>query len=133
MHELVIRIKTPELCYVFARNATARGHEDLALQAYRRAVDLKAEAHAVETEAELMALKSFYAYEEALSWGQRKRKRATGTWQLVNRIGVLPTLQKRLASGAGDKVLPVLKELKLDDYAFQAVARAYAEDLQQAA
>ena len=83
MHELVLRIKKPELCYVFAQNAFKRGHDDLAIQAYRRAVDLKAEAHEVSTEAELMALKSFYAYEEALSYGQRKRKRATGTWQMV--------------------------------------------------
>jgi hypothetical protein len=98
MHDLVQRIKKPELCYVFARNAVERGHEDLALQAYRRAVDLRAEEHPVESQAELMALKSFYAYEEALSWQQGKRKRATGTWQMVNRLGILPTLQKRLAS-----------------------------------
>ena len=31
MHELVLRIKKPELCYVFAENAGKRGHEDLEL------------------------------------------------------------------------------------------------------
>ena len=35
MHELVLRIKDPELCYVFAKNATKRGHPELALQAFR--------------------------------------------------------------------------------------------------
>ena len=33
MHELVLRIKEPELCYVFARNATRKGHPELALVA----------------------------------------------------------------------------------------------------
>lgn len=124
MHELVLRIKKPELCYVFADNAVKRGHEELALQAYRRAVDLRAEQHGVETEAEKLALKSFYAYEEALSHGQRKRKRATGTWQMVNKLGILATLDKRLDSKDGEEVLPKLKALKLEDYSFQAVAKA---------
>ena len=133
MHELVERIRKPELCYVFAQNAINRGHADLAVQAYRRAVDLRAAEHDVSSEAELMALKSFYAYEEALSHGLRKRKRATGTWQMVNRLGILPTLDKRLNSKDAEGVLPILKELKLEDYSFQAIAKAYAEDLKQAA
>ena len=133
MHELVERIRKPELCYVFAQNAINRGHADLAVQAYRRAVDLRAAEHDVSSEAELMALKSFYAYEEALSHGLRKRKRATGTWQMVNRLGILPTLDKRLNSKDAEGVLPKLKELKLEDYSFQAIAKAYAEDLKQAA
>ena len=123
MHELVLRITKPELCYVFADNAAKRGHENLALQAYRRAVDLRAEQHSVDTEAEKLALKSFYAYEEALSLGQRKRKRATGTWQMVNKLGILPTLDKRLNSKDAEEVLPKLKALKLEDYSFQAVAK----------
>jgi hypothetical protein len=133
MHELVERIKKPELCYVFAQNAINRGHDALALEAYRHAVDLRAAGHEVETEAELMALKSFYAYEEALSHGQRRRKRATGTWQLVNRFGILSALHKRMNSKDAEAVLPKLKELKMEDYSFQAVAKAYAEDLKQAA
>lgn len=133
MHELVLRIKKPELCYVFADNASKRGHEDLALQAYRRAVDLRAEEHDEVTEDERMALKAFYAYEEALSWGQRKRKRATGTWQMVNRMGILPTLRKRVDGKQGDEVMETLKAMKLDDYAFQAVAGRIGLELDQAA
>ena len=122
MHELVTRIRKPELCYVFAENAIKRGHDDLALQAYRRAVDLRAEEHAGVSDAERLALKAFYAYEEALSWGQRKRKRATGTWQMVKKVGILPTLQKRLEGKAGVEVAEVLRHLKMEDYAFRAVA-----------
>jgi hypothetical protein len=122
MHELVLRIQKPELCYVFAENAIRRGHDDLALEAYRRAVDLRAEAHTGVSEAERLALKAFYAYEEALSWSQRKRKRATGTWQLVKKVGILPTLRKRLASSAEVEVGEVLRHLKMEDYGFSVVA-----------
>ena len=70
-----------------------------------------------------MALKSFYAYEEALSYGQRKRKRATGTWQMVKKAGILPTLKKRISSRSSVEVAEVLKTLKMEDYSFDTVAR----------
>ena len=133
MNELVTRIKKPELCYVFAKNATQRGQPELALQAYRHAVNLRAAEHAVDSEAELMALRAFYAYEEALSWQNGKRKRATGTWQMVSRIGILPTLQKRIASKSVQEAMAALKQLGMEDYSFQTVAKAYAADLLQAA
>jgi hypothetical protein len=124
MDEMVLRIKKPELCYVFAENAVRRDREDLAMQAYRRAVDLKAEEHTEVSDVERMVLKSFYAYEEAISYGQRKRKRATGTWQLVTKIGILPTLKKRLTGKTAGEHLEMLKLLKMEDYSFRAVADA---------
>lgn len=133
MHELVLRINKPELCYVFADNATKRGHEDLAKQAYRRAVDLRAAEHDDVSEDERLALKAFYAYEEALSWGQRKRKRATGTWQMMGRIGILPTLQKRLAGKQAEEARETLKVLAMDDYSFDAIARQIGLNLEEAA
>lgn len=133
MHELVLRIKDPELCYVFARNALRREHPELALQAYRRAVDLRAEQHATGDEAELAALRAIYAYEEALSYSKGKRTRATGTWQLVNRHGLLPALAKRLQSRSGDDLLPVLQELGMQDYSFDSVYRKYPEAFGQLA
>ncbi len=133
MHELVLRIKKPELCYVFADNASQRGRDDLAKQAYRRAVDLRAEEHEGASEDERLALKAFYAYEEALSWGQRKRKRATGTWQMVGRIGILPTLQKRVASKQADDARETLKTLAMDDYSFEEVAKLVALNSEEAA
>ena len=127
MHELVMRIKDPELCYVFAANATHRGHPELALQAHRRAVDLRAEAHATSNEAELAAVRAIYAYEEALSYSKGKRIRATGTWQLVNRHGLLSALHRRLDSRGLDEMAPVLKELGMEDYSFAAVREAHPD------
>ena len=133
MHELVERIKEPELCYVFARNATRRGHPELALQAYRRAVDLRAEGHETESDAEFAAVRAIYAYEEALSYSKGKRTRATGTWQMVNRHGLLAAVHKRIQGRSGDDVKAVLKELGMEDYSFEAVGKAYPNDIQQAA
>ena len=127
MHELVLRIKDPELCYVFAANARRRGHPELALQAHRRAVDLRANEHPTADEAELAAVRAIYAYEEALSYAKGKRTRATGTWQLVHRHGLLPALHKRLDSGGGEDVMPVLRELGMEDYSFTAVREAYPD------
>jgi hypothetical protein len=127
MHELVKRIKEPALCYVFAKNARRNGHPELAMQAYRHAVDLRAQQHDVDTQAEAAALRAIYAYEEALSYSRGKRIRATGTWQLVSRHGVLPAVNKRLHSRNGKDVRPVLEELGMTDYSFSAVRTAYPE------
>ncbi|KZX56576.1 hypothetical protein A3709_05620 [Halioglobus sp. HI00S01] len=133
MHELVERIKEPELCYVFAKNAARRGHPELATQAHRRAVDLRAERHETNTDAEFAAVRAIYAYEEALSFSKGKRTRATGTWQMVNRHGLLNTIHKRISAKSGDDVEAVLKELGMEDYSFDAVGAAYPDDIQQAA
>jgi hypothetical protein len=133
MHELVQRIKRPELCYVFAKNATKRGHPELALQAYRRAVDLRAEQHEAESEAEQAALRSIYAYEEALSYSKGKRTRATGTWQMVTKHGVFTTLAKRIGARGVEDAKSVLKELGMEDYSFDAVREAYPQEFEQQA
>lgn len=133
MHELVNRIKEPELCYVFAKNASRRGHPELAVQAYRHAVDLRAGTHPVSCDAEVAALRAIYAYEEALSYRKGKRTRATGTWQLVNRHGVFAALDKRLKSRGDDDIHSVLKELGMEDYSFEAVRNTYPEAFREVA
>jgi hypothetical protein len=133
MHELVMRIKDADRCHIFAQNAIERGHPELAIESHRRAVDIRAEQHAEGSEAEQMAMRAFFAYEEALSYQHGKRKRATGTWQLVNRHGILPALLKRLESKSVEEMLPVLKELNMEDYSIQKVASTYADDIRASA
>jgi hypothetical protein len=127
MHDLVKRINDPKLCYVFAKNAINRGHPELALQSYRRAVDLRTEQHETNSEAEEAAVRAIYAYEEALSYRKGKRTRATGTWQLVNRKGVLTALAQRLESRSTPDVMPILKELGMEDYSFAATIKAHPQ------
>jgi len=127
MHDLVMRIKDPKLCYVFARNAVSRGHPELALQSYRRAVDLRTEQHETNCEAEEAAVRAIYAYEEALSYRKGKRTRATGTWQLVSRKGIFNALAQRVESRTTPDVMPTLKELGMEDYSFSATMKAYPQ------
>ena len=133
MNELVTRIEKAELCYVFADNALRRGRQDLAIEAYRHAVDLRADAHTDITDDERLALKAFYAYEEALSFGERRRKRATGTWQLVKKHGIIIALKKRLASRSVDDMDARLKQLKMEDYSIRAVAQRLGIGLEEVA
>jgi len=127
MHELVKRIKDPKLCYVFAKNAISRGHPQLAMQAYRRAVDLRTEQHETHSEAEKAAVRSIYAYEEALSYRKGKRTRATGTWQMVSRKGLFCALVQRSESPNTPDVTPILKELGMEDYSFAATMEAHSQ------
>jgi len=133
MHKLVKRIKEPELCYVFAKNAIQRGHPHLAQQAYRRAVDLRAEQYGAKSKAEFAALRAIYAYEECLGYAKGKRTRATGTWQMVNRFGLLTAVHTRMQSSSGEDVMQALRELDMADYSFEAVATEYGQEIQQAA
>ena len=127
MHELVLRINDPDKCYVFARNAMRKGHPELALEAYRRAVDLRAEQHDTSSDLEFATVRAIYAYEEALSHARGKRTRATGTWQMVNRHGAVEAVAKRLGSRNGEDLTDVLKDMGMADYSFEAVRAAYPQ------
>ena len=96
-------------------------------------MDLRAEEYGAESQVELAAVRAIYAYEEALGYMKGKRTRATGTWQLVNRHGLLPALRKRLQSRNGEDVTPALNELGMDDYSFEAVFQAHPEAFGQQA
>lgn len=80
MDDRIRKIDTPEKCEIFAKNATQKGREDLATEALLRAVELRAEAHGANTQAEKEALQAIYAYEETLRVKNGKRTRANRTW-----------------------------------------------------
>lgn len=127
MDALVLRIKEPELCYVFARNARRNGKEELALQAFRRAVDLRAENWGAQTEAEFYAVRAIYAYEEALNFNRARRVRANGTWRTVKHQGVLAAVSRRLDDPEEQQMLPVLTAMGMPDYSFQALAADFPD------
>jgi hypothetical protein len=79
MDERVKRIKTPEGCKRFAKNAVEHDRPDLALEAHRRAVELKAQEYGAETQAERECLQAIYAYEETLTRKNGRTTRASRT------------------------------------------------------
>ena len=94
MDERIKRLDTPKKCEIFAKNATNHGRPDLALEANQRAVELRADEHNAETTAEIEALQAVYAYEELLFKKNGKRHRASRTWQMIQRHGIIEAVER---------------------------------------
>lgn len=89
MDERVAKLKTPKECAVFAKNAVERGHQDLALAARKRAVQLRAEGFGAISEVERECIEAVYAYEEVLSAKAGRRKYASRTWPMIKAMSPL--------------------------------------------
>jgi hypothetical protein len=87
----------------------------------REAIKLRAAQHAAPTDAEREALEAIYAYEEALAETKGKKLRASRTWQMIERHGIIPAVErivKRAMETAGYRTLI---EMGLEEMAFEAV------------
>jgi hypothetical protein len=120
------RLKTPQECEIFSRNVTERGFPELAARARRRAVQLQAAAHDVESEAERDGLQAVYAYEQALSRARRKRTRATGAWRMIKRRGIIEAIQSLTNRQAGETDYANLRETGLQDLSFESIVVKHA-------
>jgi len=94
MDDRVAKLQTLEDCEKFSKNAERLSHDDLVDDARRRAVELRAAKHGATSEAEKECLKAIYAYEEVLARKNGKRTRATRTWQMIDRHGILGAAER---------------------------------------
>ena len=116
----IIRLRTPEECEQFALNV-GNNFPELAQAARRRSVELRAESYGAKSTAEREALQAVCAYEQVLSEKHGKTVRATRTWQMIKRHGIVEAIErvvKRKAETAGYKALV---EMGMSDLAFEAV------------
>jgi len=120
MDEKVLRLKTPEDCESFAKNVEVK-HLDLAREARRRAVELKAVAYGATSEAEREALQAVYAAEAALSAKNGKKTRASRTWQSINRWGLLQTVERVVCNRKETDAYKALVEMDMADFTFESV------------
>ena len=127
MDERVSKIDTVEKCEIFARNAKNKGREDLAKEAVARAVQIRAESHGTSSNAEKEALKAVYAYEEILSAKNGKRTRASRTWPMIERHGIIGAVERAVNRPTETQGYRSLFEMGLEDYAFEAVILRYPE------
>ena len=109
---------TPEQCAIFARNALERGRPDLAEQARKRAVQLRADALNAQSEVEKEALQAVLAYEEVLARISGKRTRASRTWQMIERHGILETVKRAVNRPSETHGYTALVEIGLEEFAF---------------
>jgi len=121
MDERVAKLKTPEECEQFAKNAIRLGRKDLADDARRRAVALRAAAYGAKSEAERQCLEAIYAYEEVLTAKNGRRTRANRTWQMIARHGILGAVERAVNRDAETVGYTALRDMGLQDYAFEAV------------
>ena len=127
MDERVLRLKTPEDCERFARNAAERNRPDLADEAVKRAVELRAQAHNAKSEVERQCLQAVYAYEEILTKKNGKRTRATRTWQMIEREGILGAVERAVNRAKDASGYIALCDMGLQDFAFEAVIIRHPE------
>lgn len=121
MDDKVKKLDTPEKCEIFAKNCVERGRPDLAIQARQRAVQLRAEAHGAQSEAEKEALEAVYAYQEVLSIKNGKKTRAQRTWQMIDRHGIIGAVERAVNRPTETQGYASLLEMGLESFAFETV------------
>jgi hypothetical protein len=115
----VERLRTPAECEIFAKNANALKHPELALQAHRKAIDLQVSTHETGSAVEAECLAAVYAYEALLTRRNGKKTRATGTWQAVKRYGIIEAVQRAVIRPPDASETVTLQDLGLQDLAFE--------------
>jgi hypothetical protein len=127
MDQRIAKLATPEDCEKFAKNAIRLGRADLADEARRRAVELRAEKYGASTQAEKECLQAVYAYEEVLSKKNGRRTYASRTWQMIKRHGVLAAAERAVNRETETVGYKALAEMGLQQYAFEAVILRHPE------
>lgn len=129
----VERLRTPAECEIFAKNAAARNHPDLALAAQRKAIDLKVSTHETGSPVEAEGLAAVYAYEALLTRRKGKKTRATATWQAVKRYGIIEAVQRAVSQPPAEAGDVTLRDLGLADLTFEALVVRHEASFSDAA
>ena len=126
MDDRVKKLKTPKECETFARNAVAQGRADLAAESRQRAIELRAAAYGATSDAERECLEAIYAYEEILFDKHGKRVKASRTWQMIKRRGIIAAIEQAVDRPDGTAGFTALKNVGLENFAFEAVILRHA-------
>jgi len=118
--KLVGHLKTPEDCEQVAVNVEAKEPE-FAIAARRKAIELKAETHHAETEAEQQSLQAVYAYERVLTLERGRKTRATRAWQTIKKLGIVEAMESIVKKPSEAAGYQALVEMGMQDMLFEAV------------
>ena len=117
----VNKIDTPEKCDIYATNCGKKERHDLARLAKKRKVKLRAELYGAETEVEIQCAQAIFAYEEVRSELNGKKTIATRTWRMVNKYGLIGTVEKVITDRKETQGYSTLNELGLIEFSFESV------------
>jgi len=120
MDRRIARLGTLEECEQFILNVQDK-MPDLARAARRRAVEIQAARHGAKSAAEREALEAVYAYERVLSAKHGKKVRASRTWPMIERHGVIKAVERAVNRKADTAGYKALAEMGMQDFAFEAV------------
>lgn len=126
MDDKVTRLKTPGECAIFIENVGAK-FPDLAAQARRRSVELRASSKGATNDAEREALEAIYAVEEVMTQRNGKKTHASRTWQSIQRHGILQTVERVVARNKPTDAYEALVTMGMDDFTFEAVVTRHPE------
>jgi hypothetical protein len=126
MSNILDRLTTPEDCEKLAKNVEHSDRE-LAIQARRRAVELRAATHGGKTSAEQEAIRAVYAYEEGLKRKRGRNIRAARTWQMIARYGIIGAVERAVNRRDETSGFLILREMGMEDFAFEVVVLKYPE------
>lgn len=133
MDARVEKLKTVQECERFARNARERGHPELAEEARVRAVQLKSDNHDVRTDVERECLQAVYAYEEAQAKLKGRKFHANRTWQMINRHGIIPAVERAVNRSDETMGYRTLVEMGMGELAFERVILRHPSSFSEAA
>ena len=97
------------------------------LDTQRQTVELRALAHKSQTPAQLEAYQAVYAYEMAMSRLKGRKTRASRTWPMIERYGVLAAVERIVTRKDETQGYKTLVEMGMKDMAFEAVVLRHSE------
>ncbi len=97
------------------------GRADLAVEARKRAIELRALVYGAPTEAERECIEAIYAYEQMLSVKNGKKTRAFRTWQLIKKHGIIETVERTVTREDDLAAYDLLSKQALEDYTFEGI------------
>ena len=121
MTDIISKLKTSEECATLEKNALERGDTELAIRARKRAIEMRAEAYGATNQAERECLEAIYAYERVLTQHRGRTTRASRTWQMIERHGIIGTVERAVNRPNETSGYRALVEMGLAEYAFEAV------------
>ena len=123
----VLKLKTIEECDAFRTNAIERGYNELAAEARQRKVQIKAESYGTQSDVERECIEALFAYEEVLTEKRGRTQKATRTWPMIAKYGVIDTVERVVNREADASGYTALVEMGLKDYAFEAIILRHPE------
>ena len=121
MIDIISKLKTPEECETLEKNAIDRNRPDLAIAARKKALELRARKYGANSDVERECLEAVYAYERVLSKRSGKNTKASRTWPMIKKHGILPAVERAVNRPSETSGYRALIEMGLEDYAFESV------------